>query len=151
MCATHHEINHHPSCLYLSRCPSLLPLPVGRLLTRLPRLAFAHLWLTLLSTTVCTCRREPCTTTEPNFSSRSPSCETHLLLIVCSVAVSLSSPAQSPLRLPPSMGTPLDGCTLMFPSCSRRPAGVFICFAFCACRAVETVVVSMSTRSREAQ
>ena len=32
-------------------------------------------------------------------------------------------------------------------SCSRRPAGVFTCFAFCACRAV----VSMSTRSREAQ
>ena len=120
MCATHHEITHHPSCVSLSRFNSLLPSPMGRLLTRLPRLSLAQLRLSLRSTTVCTCRRVPCIL--PLCScSRSPSCETHLLLIVCRVAVSMSSPAQSPFRLPPSTGTPPG-----------------------------RAVVSMSTRSREA-
>ena len=42
MCATHHEIAHHASYVSLSQCPSLLPSPMGRLLTRLPRLRSAH-------------------------------------------------------------------------------------------------------------
>jgi hypothetical protein len=44
-----------------SQCPNG---KMGKLLTRLPRLSLAQLWLTLWSTTVCTCRRDL------NFSHR---------------------------------------------------------------------------------
>ena len=65
MCATHHEITHHASCVSLSRCPSLLPSPMGRLLTRFPRLSLAQLRLSLRSTTVCTCLPQSALYTAP--------------------------------------------------------------------------------------
>jgi hypothetical protein len=149
LCATHHEITHPASYVSLSRCPSLLPSPMGRLLTRFPRLSLAQLRLSLRSTTVCTCRRVPCTL--PHCSSRSPSCETHLLLIICrGVAVSMSSPAQSPFRLPPSTGTP-PGRAVVVVSMSTRQSPFRLPPSTGTPPGRAVVVVSMSTRSREAQ
>ena len=46
----------------------------------------------------------------------SPSWETHVLLVVCRVAVSMSRVAQWPSHCAPSVGTELALCALMFKS-----------------------------------
>ena len=93
-------------------CSKLLIAPMGKWLTCLPRLTLAQL-RTLRSTTVCTCRtlktshcpdgrltfcslfagrRGTCHRDPEKFSS--PRGETHVLLVVCREAVSLSRVAQ---------------------------------------------------------
>ena len=87
--------------------PSKVPMaPMGKLLTLLPRLSLAR---TLRSTTASTCHRDL-----QNFPS--PPWETHILLVVCRAAVSLSREAQWLSRRAPSVGTQLHMCTLMLKS-----------------------------------
>jgi hypothetical protein len=51
----HHQWEH--SCQSARSCSTVPIAPMGKMLTRLPRLSLAQLRLTLRSTTVCTCRR----------------------------------------------------------------------------------------------
>jgi hypothetical protein len=97
---------------------------MGKLLTCLPRLLLAQLRLTLRSTTGSTCRRDL-----EHFPT--PPCETHVLLVVCREAVSMSiliqTRASSRLRLPRSVGIVLKMCALIFRS-SHCPMGKWLTF-----------------------
>jgi hypothetical protein len=157
MCATHHEIAHHASYVYLSRCPSLLPSPMGRLLTRLPRLLLqgGGVYVQSGTVTITSSSIYGNTAAAGNVRAHVPVAllgYSHVLRFVlaerwkrwwclCQLAAGRHNNHFVFLHLREHRQI------LCARSCSRRPAGVFTCFAFCACRAV----VSMSTRSREAQ
>ena len=52
----HHHWQHSFFCA--CSCSKVSIAPMGKLLTRLPQLSLPQLWLTLRSTTGCTCRRD---------------------------------------------------------------------------------------------
>jgi hypothetical protein len=88
-------VHHHWQHSFFCACScSKVPIaPMGKLLTRLPRLTLAQL-RTLRSTTGCTCCRDLAKFPSPRWENALPRCETHILLVDCRAAVSSSRAAQ---------------------------------------------------------
>ena len=77
----------------------------------------------------------------------SPPWETHVLLVVCRAAVSMSRLAQWPSHGAPSVGTELALCVLMFKS-SHHVQPVWDSHMFCSCasRVVVSLLLSMEAQ-----
>jgi hypothetical protein len=115
-CTTAADALVNYSLLYVPQASCDFPIaPMGKLLTCLHRLTLGQ-FRTLRSTTECRCHRDL-------EKIPSPPWETHVLLVVCRAAVSLSMEAQWPSLRARSVETQLlDRCVLMFKT-SHRPHG----------------------------
>ena len=111
-------MQHHWQYSWGACSRSKVPIALyGKMLTRLPRLSLSQLRPTLRSSTECTCRRDLQLSHRPHVMW-----ETHLLLVVCRVAVSMSFTAQWLSHCAPSVGTQLAlGQTSMSPDTESLP------------------------------